>query len=147
MSLQDREHQRLTHARRRARRLAMQALYSWQLTANHPKDILADFKEDPDMELADQEHFRRLLMGVTEQVTALDELLSAHLDRPVAQVDPIELAILRLASFELLHCPDVPPRVAIDEAVALARKFGAEQGHRFVNGVIDKVAKRSQLLR
>ncbi|MCG5497180.1 transcription antitermination factor NusB [Ectothiorhodospira variabilis] len=134
------QHRRLTHARRHARRLAMQALYQWQLTDYHPKDILADFQGDPEMERADWEHFRHVLLGVTENVDAVDQLIAPFLDRPVAQVDPVERSILRLATFELHHCPDVPTRVAINEAVALAKKFGADQGHKFVNGVIDKVA-------
>ncbi|SEP83525.1 NusB antitermination factor [Ectothiorhodospira magna] len=134
------DHRRLIHARRHARRLVMQALYQWQLTGYHPKDILAQFKEDPEMEKADWEYFRMILLGVTDQVKVVDALVEPHLDRPMEQVDPVERAILRLSAYELHHCPEVPYKVAITEAVALARKFGAEQGHRFVNGVIDKVA-------
>ncbi|MFP4243756.1 MAG: transcription antitermination factor NusB [Ectothiorhodospira sp.] len=131
---------RHTHARRHARRLAMQALYQWQLTGYGAKDILSQYSDDPETERADWEYFRRLLLGVTGEVSRLDALIAPYLDRPMEQVDPVERAVLRLAAYELHHCPELPFKVVINEAVALAKKYGAEQGHRFVNGVIDKVA-------
>lgn len=137
---------RLAHARRRARRLAMQALYQWQLTGYEPKDILSQFRADPDeMKNADDAYFRDLLLGVTGDAVALDALLEPYLDRRVEMVDPVERAILRLATFELRDRLDVPTKVAINEAVELARKFGAEQGHRFINGVLDHAAKKIRL--
>ncbi|MBK1691585.1 transcription antitermination factor NusB [Ectothiorhodospira mobilis] len=136
----DTAHRRHTHARRHARRLAMQALYQWQLTGYPAREILTQYADDPEMEKADWEYFRRLLLGVTAESAQLDAAIGPHLDRPMEQVDPVERALLRLAAYELHHCPEVPYKVVIHEAVALAKKYGAEQGHRFVNGVIDKVA-------
>ncbi|SFM41917.1 NusB antitermination factor [Ectothiorhodospira mobilis] len=133
-------HRRHTHARSHARRLAMQALYQWQLTGYPAREILNQYADDPEMEKADWEYFRRLLLGVTAETAQLDAAITPHLDRPMEQVDPVERALLRLAAYELHHCPEVPYKVVIHEAVALAKKYGAEQGHRFVNGVIDKVA-------
>lgn len=132
---------RLVHARRRSRRCAMQALYQWQLTGYEPKDILAQFRDDEETAKADWDYFRESLLGVTADTATLDALLEPHMDRKMEMVDPVERAILRLATWEFRNRPDVPYRVVIDEAVELAKKFGAEQGHRYVNAVLDKTAK------
>ncbi len=129
-------------ARRRARRAALQGLYQWQATGQPAEEIIAQFDEDKASGKLDRDHFCRIIHGVTINVESLDEMLSPCLDRPLRQVDPVERAVLRLAAFELSHCPDVPWRVIIDESVELARAFGAEQGHRFVNGVLDKLAPK-----
>ncbi len=128
--------------RSRARRLALQAIYQWQLSGTDPEEILRQFHESPDSGHPDQAYFEALVRGVTAEVARLDAILQPALDRPAEQVDPVERALLRLATWELGHRPDVPYAVVLDEAVALARKFGAEQGHRFVNGVLDQVARR-----
>jgi transcription antitermination protein NusB len=136
------DHQRQIHARRLARRRAMQALYSWQLTRNEPKDILAAFREDEEHERADIEYFREILMAVTRNAAAFDERLAPALGgRPVAQLDPVEHALLWIGLWELSERIDVPYRVVINEAVELAKKFGAEQSHRFVNGALDFLAR------
>ena len=122
----------------------MQALYNWQLTQYEPKDILLEFREDPEMAKADADYFRKLLLGVSACADDLGDKLSPCLDRPLAQIDPVELAILRIAAYELLHCPEVPTPVVINEAVSLAKKFGAEQGYGFVNGVLEKLASDTE---
>ncbi len=127
-------------ARHRARRAALQSLYQWQATGQAASEIVDQFGAEESFAKLDQDYFKRILVGVIDNVGDLDESLTPFLNRPLRQVDPIERAVLRLAAFELAHCPDVPWRVIIDESVELARTFGAEQGHRFVNGVLDKLA-------
>lgn len=120
----------------------MQALYQWQLTGYEPKDILAQFRADPDeMKGADDDYFRDLLLGVTSDADALDALLEPQMDRKAQMVDPVERAVLRIAAFELRDRPDIPVKVVINEAIELTRKFGSDQGHRYVNGVLDRAAK------
>jgi transcription antitermination protein NusB len=128
-------------ARSRARRAALQALYQWQITRQPVGEVVVQFLEDPEAGRFDVEYFRQLVGGVETELDAVDELLAPFLDRPVAQVDPIERAALRLGAYELRCCPEVPWRVVINEAVSLARSFGAEGGHRYVNGVLDRVAR------
>ena len=136
---------KIVHARRKSRRLAMQALYQWQLTDQHPKDILAQFNEGEEMPSADADYFRELLLAVTEQHAALDTALLQFMDRKsMNEVDPVERAVLRIAAYELLHRLDVPYRVAVNEAIELTKKFGAEQAHKFVNGVLDKLTQQAR---
>jgi N utilization substance protein B len=130
----------MSKARARARRLAMQGLYEWQMSENAPQDIIKSYQQQHDLKNVDVEYFQALLLGVSEHLQETDQSLSAYLSRPLKEVDPIELAILRLATFELKHRLDVPYRVIINEAVELAKTFGAEAGHKFVNGILDKVA-------
>lgn len=125
----------------------MQALYQWQFTAQAPQEIYNQFREDQDVERADLEYFRELLYAVVEGRARLDAALASHLtQRTVEEVDPVERAILRLAAYELLHRIDVPYRVVVNEAVELAKKFGAVGSHKFVNGVLDKLARDSRAL-
>lgn len=131
---------RVVHARHWSRRLAMQAVYQWQMTGQEAEEIDRQFQEQPGLCKADQDYFHAMLHGVLSHVDELDEALRPHMERLVDRVDPVERAILRCACFELAHRPDVPFKVVIDEAVELTKQFGAEQGHRFVNGVLDKVA-------
>ena len=130
-----------TQARRRARRGAVQAIYQWQLGNASGADIRTEFRERDGMENADWAFFDALVEGVIGNAVELDAALSGHLDREVAELDPVERAILRLATLELMAHADVPFRVVINEAVALARTFGAEQSHRYVNGVLDALAR------
>jgi transcription antitermination protein NusB len=120
----------------------MQALYQWQITRYEPKDILLQYRDDPELEKADREYFRELFLGVTDEVGELDELLAGYMDRSVAELDPVERAILRLAAFELKERVDIPYRVVINEAVELTKKFGATDAHKFVNGVLDKLGRQ-----
>ncbi|TAM58409.1 MAG: transcription antitermination factor NusB [Rhodanobacter sp.] len=127
-------------ARSRARRRALQALYAWQMSGSHMTAVIEQFRHEQDMEVADLDYFEDLLHGVEKNVEALDESLRPHLDREVAQIDPIERAALRLAAYELKFRPDVPYRVVINEAIEVTKRFGADHGHSYVNGVLDKLA-------
>jgi N utilization substance protein B len=126
--------------RQRARRRALQALYQWQITQQDAGEILRQFRAAQDLGEVDAEYFTALTEGVIGEQAALDAKLAPFLDRPINQVDIIEQAVLRLGAWELLHSPDVPFRVVLDEAIDLAHRFGAEQGHAYVNAVLDKAA-------
>ncbi|MEZ5543180.1 MAG: transcription antitermination factor NusB [Pseudomonadota bacterium] len=128
------------HARARARRYAMQALYQWDMSGTATHDIRNQFLETEDFSNTDREYFVELFNNITKLVEDIDNNLAQHLDIPLPRLDPVERAILRIGTYELLHRLDIPYRVVINEAVQLAKKFGAEQGHTFVNGVLDKAA-------
>ncbi len=119
----------------------MQALYQWQITAQPIDEVERLFREDAQKIRADMAYFHDLVNGVAEHGDALDALLAPALDRPVKQIDPVERAILRIGAYELRDRPEVPYRVVINEAVDLAHTFGAEQSHRYVNAVLDVVAR------
>jgi transcription antitermination protein NusB len=142
--MSQKEHPRKTGGqfaeRARARKRALQALYQWQITGQSAEIIARQFFEEQDMSIADSEYFRELLLGVEREAPALDEALQPLLDRPLAHVDAIERAVLRLAAYELKNRLDVPYRVVLNEAIDLAKDFGAEGGHTYVNGVLDKVS-------
>ncbi len=127
-------------ARSRSRRRALQALYAWQMSGNGMAGVIAQFQHEQDMEVADLDYFEDLLHGVEHHLAALDAALRPHLDRDVEQVDPIERAVLRLAAYELKYRLDVPYRVVINEAIEVTKRFGADHGHSYVNGVLDKLA-------
>lgn len=129
-------------ARSRARRRAVQALYAWQVGGNRMPAVIEEFRHEQDMEIADVAYFEDLLRGVESHCAALDEGLLPFLDRGISEVDPIERAVLRLAAYELRHRSDVPYRVVINEAIEVSKRFGAEHGHTYVNGVLDKLAAR-----
>lgn len=132
----------MSKARSRARRLAMQGLYEWQMSGNAPRDILNEYRQQAEFEKTEPAYFEALLLAVPDHLAELDQLITPYLSRPLQEVDPVELAILRLACYELAHRPDVPYRVVINEAVELAKVFGAEAGHKFVNGILDKLAAK-----
>jgi len=126
--------------RRKARRLVLQALYQWQVAESSISQVEAEFLVDNDFEKVDKEYFRELLKGVATDVRQLDEVLVPLLDRKVEDMDPIELAISRMGAYELKSRLDVPYRVVINEAIELAKKFGGTDGHKFVNGILDRLA-------
>ncbi|MCU0842077.1 MAG: transcription antitermination factor NusB [Thiobacillaceae bacterium] len=128
-------------SRRMSRELALRALYQWQLAGGDLARLLAHAEEDEDYVQANAPHFQGLLEGVLKEAGRLDEALAHHLDRPAAQLSPIEHAILLIGAYELAHSLDVPYRVAINEAVELAKRYGGTDGHKYVNGVLDKLAK------
>jgi len=128
-------------ARALARRLAVQALYRWQLNASPCAELLQEFATDADMARADREYFQALVQQAIDEHAALDAALAPFLAREAAGLDPVEHAVLLIATVELRHRPQVPYRVVIDEAVGLARRFGATDGHKFVNGVLDRAAR------
>ncbi|MFI4913664.1 MAG: transcription antitermination factor NusB [Steroidobacterales bacterium] len=127
-------------ARTVARKLAMQALYRWQLNTCPWQDLVQEFADDEDMKRADPDYFRELIGGICDAHAELDAALAPLLDRKPAELDPVEHALLLIGSYELRHRPDVPYRVVINEAVGLARRFGATDGHKFINGVLDRAA-------
>jgi N utilization substance protein B len=133
---------RAARARSLARKLAMQALYQWQLTGQGPAELRNQFAAEEGYADADGEYFVALLQGVTGSAEALDAELGTLLDRPVTQLDPVEHAVLLIGIHELSQRPDIPYRVVINEAVDLAKRFGATDGHKFVNAVLDRAARR-----
>jgi len=127
-------------ARRRARELALQGLYQWLLAGEDAGVIAALMREQDGFEKADRGHFDALLHGCIEDAAALDAVLGRHADRRTNLLSPIEHGILLIGAYELKNCIDVPYRVAINEAVELAKSFGGTDGHKYVNGVLDKAA-------
>jgi N utilization substance protein B len=131
----------MSGSRRVAREFALRGLYSWLLAQQDRTDIAASLHEDSQFKKADEAYFQQLLEGVLDTAPNLEEKLRPHLDRAVAELSPIEKAILMIGAYELMDCPDVPYRVAINEAVELAKQYGGTDGHKYVNGVLDKLAK------
>ncbi|MBW7982094.1 transcription antitermination factor NusB [Enterobacillus tribolii] len=127
-------------ARRRARECAVQALYSWQLSGNDIADVELQFLTEQDVKDVDVNYFRELLAGVANNAEYLDNLMAPVLSRQLNELGQVEKAILRVSLFELSKREDVPYKVAINEGIELAKTFGAEDSHKFVNGVLDKVA-------
>jgi N utilization substance protein B len=133
--------QRYAATRSVARRLALQALYRWQLNQCPWQDLVQEFSTAEDMPRADPEYFRELVQGVVSSREALDLQLAPWLDRKPELLDPVEHALLLVGLYELNSRPEVPYRVAISEAVNLAKRFGATDGHKFVNAVLDRAAR------
>nr|WP_207802673.1 transcription antitermination factor NusB [Motiliproteus coralliicola] len=130
-----------TQMKREARSFALQALYQWHMAGNPLNDIEAQFRVENDMSGTDLKLFSALLHGVPSKTTELDEAVKPYLDRKQDELDPIELTVLRMGTFELAEMIDVPYKVAINEAVNLAKTFGATDSHKYVNGVLDRVAR------
>ena len=127
--------------RRKARELAVQAVYSWQMSKNSVTDVETHFLTENAKRRFEIDYFQKLFRGVTSNISSVDGAIEPHLDRPLAEVDHIEKAIIRVAVFELSDCLDVPYRVVINEAIELAKIFAADDSHKFVNGVLDKTVK------
>lgn len=134
--------QELVARRRKARHYALQALYQWHMAGATASDIEAEFRTDYDFSVVDLEYFQALIHGVPPLVEELDDLLKPLLDREVGELDPIERSLLRMGGFELRDRIDVPYRVVINESVALAKKFGAAESYKYINGVLDKLARQ-----
>ena len=133
-------------ARRKARRFALQALYQWQLSGSDLSDIEVQFRRDNDMKKVDREYFHELLHGVPAHLDELDDALQPALDRKVSELSQVEKVILRIGAFELLHRVDVPYRVVLNEGIELAKLFGADDSFKYVNGVLDKLARKFRKL-
>jgi len=131
----------MSKKRHRAREYAVQALYQWQVTGNETSQILQQFALEKKSTTYEVEYFKDLVLGVVTRLADLDEAITPLIDRDIEQVDLVERAVLRLAAYELLKHPEIPYRVIINEAVELTKMFGAEMGHRYVNGVVDKMAR------
>lgn len=127
-------------SRNRARQAAVQALYQWQLTQQPPDQIESHFISDHELNGVDLEYFHHLVREVPLHLHELDDHLIPHLDRDIEEVDPVERAILRIGVFELEFHPEIPYKVVLNEAVELAKIFGAEHGHKYINALLDKAA-------
>ncbi|WP_115717454.1 transcription antitermination factor NusB [Gallaecimonas mangrovi] len=130
--------------RRKARRLALQALYQWQMTNDPIAEVEHQFLTEQDMNEVDVDYFRDLIVGVATHTDELDTILAGYVSRPLADVDLVEKAALRLGLYELTRRKDVPYKVALNEAIELAKTFAAEDSHKFVNGVLDKFIRDQQ---
>ena len=135
-------HNTLAAERRKARHYGMQALYQWYMAKAPLNAIEAEFRSEYDFAHVDLEYFQALLHGVPACVDELEAVFAPLLDRKIDDLDPIERTLLRMGTFELRERLDVPYKVVINEAVALAKKFGATDSHKYINGVLDKVARQ-----
>jgi len=124
-----------------SREFALRALYAQHLSGQDEVDVAAHVRDDPDFAKANAAYFEALFHGVLKESADLELKLAPHLDRGMEELSPIERSILLLGAHELANCPDVPYRVAINEAVELAKKYGGTDGHKYVNGVLDKLAR------
>jgi len=130
--------------RHKARHFALQAVYQWQLTGYSPTEIEKQFLEDQPVQGADLDYFHDLVTGVINNVSELDGIFAPFLSRPLDDLDQVDKALLRVATFELMYRQEVPYRVVINEAIILAKEFAEHDSHKFVNGVLDKVVKANK---
>jgi N utilization substance protein B len=127
-------------SRRRAREIALQGLYEWLISGAEVAVIDAHMREQEGFDKCDSAHFDALLHGCIAEAAAIDAVLARHVDRKTTELSPIEHGVLMIGAYELSHCLDIPYKVAINEAVELAKSFGGTDGHKYVNGVLDKAA-------
>lgn len=130
-----------TGARSRAREMIVQSLYQWQITGTEESDLLAQFRERQEYARVDQPYFDEALGAICRNATELEKCIGRYADRPLSQLDPVERGILLLGIYELKERPDVPFKVVINEAVNLAKRFGAVDGHKYINALLDKAVK------
>ncbi|MGC1183069.1 transcription antitermination factor NusB [Legionella sp.] len=130
------------NGKRKARKLALQALYQWLMSGSELLEIEAQFRIINNMDKVDVVYFCRLLHGVPEHVNELEGKFAPFLDREVRGLNPIELTVLRIGSFELVHSPEIPYKVVLDEAISLTKEFGSQDGYRYVNGVLNNLAQQ-----
>lgn len=129
------------HSKHYSRRAAVQGLYQWHHTQCNAAEIIEQFLIEKDhLQYADRKYFKKLVIGVIENQASLDQLFIPYLDRELTALNPVELGIIRLAAFELVYCPELPYKVVINEALEIAKDFGAEQSYKFVNAVLDALA-------
>jgi len=132
----------MSSARTNARRVAVQALYQWQMTGQNLSEIERQFLEEERLKDVQKSYFVELFYGIPKNLGAIDETLAEFVDRPVDMVDPVERAILRIGAYELLQRLDMPYRVVLNESINLAKHFGADGSHKYVNGILDKIAQQ-----
>ena len=130
------------NGKRRARKLVLQALYQWLMSGQELPEIEAQFRVANNLDKVDMEYFCRILYGVPENLDSVQGSIIPFLDRAIDGLNPVELSVLRLGTYELLFCPEIPWRVVLDESISLAREFGSQEGHRYVNGVLNQVARQ-----
>ena len=128
--------------KRRARKLALQALYQWLMADSDLHEIEAQFRVINNMERVDGDYFCRLLHGIPANIVDLEASISPFLDREISGLNPIELTVLRIGAFELFHCPEIPYKVVLDESISLTKEFGSQDGYRYVNGVLNNLARQ-----
>ncbi len=126
--------------KRRARKLAVQALYQWQMSGAEMTEVEAQFLAVNNMDKVDLDYLKRIIHGISKTCNKIDQAFAPFLDRLVQELNPIELAVLRLSTFELLFCPEIPFQVVLDEAVTLAKAYGSQDGYRYVNGVLHQLS-------
>ncbi|MCF7967266.1 MAG: transcription antitermination factor NusB [Methylobacter tundripaludum] len=136
----------MSQARTNARKAAVQALYQWQMAGQSLSEIERQFLEEERLKDAQKSYFVELFYGVPKNLEAIDQVLSEFVDRPVDTIDPVERAILRIGVYELLHRLDMPYRVVLNEGINLAKHFGADGSHKYVNGILDKVAQQKRAM-
>lgn len=136
----------MSQARTNARKNAVQALYQWQMTGQNLSEIERQFLEEERLKNAQKSYFVELVYGIPKDLIAIDQALSEFVDRPVEKIDPVERAILRIGVYELMHRLDMPYRVILNEGINLAKDFGADGSHKYVNGILDKVAQKQRAL-
>ena len=134
----------MSQARTNARKAAVQALYQWQMTGQSLVEIDRQFLEEERLKDAQKSYFTELFHGVPKNLQIIDETLTQFVDRPVDTIDPVERAILRIGTYELLNRLDMPYRVIINEGINLAKYFGADGSHKYVNGILDKIAQQKR---
>ncbi len=136
----------MSQARTNARKAAVQALYQWQMAGQDLSEIERQFLEEERLKDAQKSYFVELFYGVPKNLDAIDQVLSEFVDRPVDTIDPVERAILRIGVYELLHRLDMPYKVVLNEGINLAKYFGADGSHKYVNGILDKVAQQKRAM-
>ncbi len=134
----------MSQARTNARKAGVQALYQWQMTGQSLVEIERQFNEEDRLKDAQKSYFVELFHGVPKNLDVIDAALTEFVDRPVDQIDPVERAILRIGAYELLQRPDMPFKVILNEAINLAKCFGADGSHKYVNGILDKLAQQKR---
>ena len=132
----------MSQTRTNARKAAVQALYQWQMTGQSLIEIERQFAEDERLKDVQKSYFTELFHGVPKNLGVIDEALNEFVDRPVDMVDPVERAILRIGAYELMHRLDMPYKVILNEGINLAKYFGADGSHKYINGILDKIAQK-----
>ncbi len=136
----------MSEAKTNARKCAVQALYQWQISGASLNSIETYFLEEQHLKGAQKSYFSEIFHGVPQQLDRIDAALAEFVDRPVEKIDPVERAILRIGTYELINRLDTPYRVIINESVNLAKFFGAEGSHKYVNGILDKLSQKQRAL-
>ncbi|NBV75721.1 MAG: transcription antitermination factor NusB [Methylococcaceae bacterium] len=136
----------MSEAKTNARKCAVQALYQWQMSGSSIHSIEQYFLEEQHLKGAQKNYFAEIFHGVPQQLDRIDQALSEFVDRPVEKIDPVERAILRIGAYELINRLDTPYKVIINESVNLAKFFGAEGSHKYINGILDKLSQKQRAL-
>ena len=136
----------MSQARTNARKAAVQALYQWQMTGQSLVEIERQFIEDERLKDAQKSYFSELFHGVPRNLELIDQILSEFVDRPIDMIDPVERAILRIGAYEMTNRLDMPYRVVLNESINLAKYFGADGSHKYINGILDKIAQQKRTI-